>query len=153
MIRQLNLPTLTLSPMVYNTSDIQYQSSVINYTTWSLTDDTIAQLNSHVSVDIMENADAFYQETDSTRNCRIFTTQTRWRILYMIDPAGITLHSHDSDDNITETVNCVANSWYLIDSHIKNSSSNISGTMKALTINHLNDFNSDAHSWINAKIL
>lgn len=153
MIRQLDLPALTLPNPVHNSLEIEYTSSIINYTAWALADDTLTQLNNNILAEIMTNSHQRYQESDNTKNGRIFTTTSRWRILYMIDPAGTVIHSHDADDNITETITCAANSWYLIDSHIKNSNSGITGTQKALTINHLNDWTSTEQTWINGKIL
>lgn len=153
MIRQLDLPSLTLSATPHNIDNIEYTSSVINYTAWMLTGDTLAQLSSNVLTEIMTNSHQRYQESDNTKNGRIFTTSSRWRILYMIDPAGTVLHAHDADDNITETITCASNSWYLIDSHVKNSSSGITGIQKAITINHNADWTSTEQTWINGKIL
>tara|TARA_E500000081_G_C6076352_1_gene325522 strand:+ start:585 stop:1046 length:462 start_codon:yes stop_codon:yes gene_type:complete len=153
MIKRLNLPALTLPDPAHDSSGVEYMSSIINYTAWALASDTLTQLNNNVLNEIMINSHQRYQEADNTKNGRIFTTESRWRILYMIDPAGTVLHAHDAADNITETITCAANSWYLIDSHVKNSSSGITGTQKALTINHLNDFSASEQTWIDGKIL
>ena len=153
MIRQLDLPALTLSPTPHNTDIIEYTSSIINYRAWFLTDDTLTQLNNNVLDEIMTKSHQRYQESDNTKNGRIFTTESRWRILYMIDPDGTVLHAHDAENNITETITCSANVWYLIDSHVKNSSSGIVGIQKALTINHPADWNSTEQTWIDGKVL
>lgn len=153
MIKRLNLPALTLPDPAHDSLKVEYTSSIINYTAWALTSDTELVLWDNILNEIMMNSHQRYQEADNTKNGRIFTTESRWRILYMIDPAGTVLHAHDADDNITETITCAANSWYLIDSHVKNSSSGITGTQKALAINHLNDFSASEQTWIDGKIL
>jgi len=153
MIKKLNLPALTLPSPVHNALEIEYDSSVINYTAWSVTDETAALVAENVLQEILDNSKLRYQESDNTKNDRIFTTESRWRILYMIDPAGTVLHEHDADDNIMSSITAVAGEWYLIDSHVKNSNSGITGTQIALTINHRNDFNSDEQTWIDGKIL
>ena len=153
MIKQLNLPALTLADTIHNSNDLEYSSSIINYNAWSLTSDTLTQLNNNILAEIMNNSQHRYQETDNTLNGRIFTTTSRWRIQYMIDPAGTILHAHDAEDNITDTINCVAGSWYLIDSHVKNSRSGITGMSKAITINHNDGWTSTEQAWIDGKIL
>lgn len=153
MIKKLNLPSLTLPSPIHNALEIEYDSSIINYTAWSVTDETTALVAENVLQEILDNSHLRYQESDNTKNDRIFTTHSRWRILYMIDPAGTVLHAHDADDNITSSITAVAGEWYLIDSHVKNSSTGITGTQKALTINHNADWTSNEQTWIDGKIL
>jgi hypothetical protein len=153
MINRLNLPALTLPSPAHNALEIEYDSSIINYTAWNVTDETATLVANNVLQQILDNAQLRYQESDNTKNDRIFTTESRWRILYMIDPAGTVLHAHDADDNITSSITAVAGEWYLIDSHVKNSNSGITGTQTALTINHSADFNSTEQAWIDGKIL
>ena len=88
MIKRLNLPALTLPDPAHDSSGVEYMSSIINYTAWALASDTLTQLNNNVLNEIMINSHQRYQEADNTKNGRIFTTESRWRILYMIDPAG-----------------------------------------------------------------
>jgi hypothetical protein len=152
MINRLNLPALTLPSPIHNALEISYDSSVINYTAWTLADDTTTLIASHVLAEILDNSHLRYQESDATKNDRIFTTESRWRILYIIDPAGTILHAHDASDNVTSSIPVEAGEWYLIDSHIKNSVSEVAGTQTAITINHPNDFSETEQAWINNLI-
>lgn len=64
MIRQLDLPALTLPNPVHNSLEIEYTSSIINYTAWALADDTLTQLNNNILAEIMTNSQQRYQESD-----------------------------------------------------------------------------------------
>ena len=65
MIKQLNLPALTLADTIHNSSDLEYSSSIINYNAWSLTSDTLTQLNNNILAEIINNSHQRYQEADN----------------------------------------------------------------------------------------
>lgn len=153
MIKKLNLPQLTMPSPIHNALEIEYDSSIINYTAWTLADTTSTLVDEQILEEILNNSHTRYQESDSTKNSRIFTTESRWRILYIIDPVGTILHAHDADDNVTSSITAVAGEWYLIDSHVKNSVSGITGTQTAITINHPNDFTVSEQAWIDNLII
>ena len=153
MIKKLNLPQLTMPSPIHNALEIEYDSSIINYTAWTLTGETSALVEGQVLQEILDNSHMRYQESDATKNDRIFTTESRWRILYIIDPVGTVLHAHDADDNVTSSITAASGEWYLIDSHVKNSVSGITGTQTAITINHPNDFTVSEQAWIDNLII
>jgi hypothetical protein len=152
MINKLNLPALTLPSPVHNALEIEYDSSVINYTAWNVTDETATLVADNVLQEILDNSHLRYQESDQTKNDRVFTTESRWRILYIIEPASTILHTNNEDGSIASSITAVAGEWYLIDSHVKNSVSEVAGTQTAITINHPNDFSETEQAWINNLI-
>lgn len=145
---RFNLPALTL-PENIKGSPGRF-SDVTNYKEWFATDEVANIVAQHVPDTYMNDSVIMIQEQDATLNDRIYSLGSRWRLRYIIEPAGLTIQTHNLlDDDVTESYTPEAHTWLLQDAHNRVSNTNISGIVTSILVKKENNFLlEEEKSWI-----
>jgi hypothetical protein len=130
---RFNLPALTL-PETMKGSPGRF-SDITNYKEWFATDEVTNIIAQHVPDMYMDDSVVMIQEQDATLNDRIYSLGSRWRLRYIIEPAVLTIQTHNlSDDDVTQSYTPEAHTWLLQDAHSRVSNTNINGTVTSILV-------------------